>query len=158
LRSLPQLGSRGGGWVALQLVLLAGVVLLGIVGPGWPGSAHWWLKGAGIALAAAGAIVFAAAVRALGAAMTQFPKPSDRGHLVVEGPYAVVRHPIYSGAMLFLVGIALAVSPWMFLGIALLGTVWALKARVEERLLVARYPGYAAYCERTRYRLCPFVY
>jgi protein-S-isoprenylcysteine O-methyltransferase Ste14 len=46
----------------------------------------------------------------------------------------------------------------MLLGIAALGAVWGLKARVEERLLLARYPGYAAYCERTRYRLCPFVY
>jgi len=30
--------------------------------------------------------------------------------------------------------------------------------RKEERFLVARYPGYAGYCERTRYRLVPFVY
>jgi len=40
----------------------------------------------------------------------------------------------------------------------LLAVVWALKASVEERFLVARYPGYAGYCQRTRYRLVPFVY
>ena len=34
-----------------------------------------------------------------------------------------------------------------------LGVLWALKARVEERLLAARYPGYADYARRVRFRL-----
>jgi protein-S-isoprenylcysteine O-methyltransferase Ste14 len=33
-----------------------------------------------------------------------------------------------------------------------------MKASVEERLLVARYPVYTEYCERTRYKLVPYVY
>ena len=49
-------------------------------------------------------------------------------------------------------------SPWALVPTAVLAVVWALKASVEERFLVARYPGYAGYCERTRYRLVPFVY
>ena len=158
LPSVPQLGRRGGGWVALQLSLIVGIVLLAVAGPGWPDDARWWLKGLGALCAIAGAIVFAAAIRALGAAMTQFPEPSERGALVVDGPYRVVRHPVYSGAILLIGGVSLAVSPWALLGTAVLAIVWAFKARVEERLLSARYPGYGAYCERTRYRLVPFVY
>ena len=65
---------------------------------------------------------------------------------------------MYSGAILLLAGIALALSPWVLAGVAAIAALWALKARVEERLLAARYPGYADYCERTRYRLVPFVY
>ena len=42
--SVPQLGARGGGWVALQLSLIAVVFVLGAAAPGWPDGAHWWLK------------------------------------------------------------------------------------------------------------------
>ena len=96
--------------------------------------------------------------RALGAGFTPFPKPADEGQLVEDGPYRVVRHPVYSGGILFAAGIALALSPWALVLTAVLAAVWALKARVEERFLAPRYPGYAEYCTRTRYRLVPYVY
>ena len=89
----------------------------------------------------------AAAGRALGAGFTPFPKPADEGELVESGPYGVVRHPVYSGGILFASGISLALSPWALVATAALAVVWALKARVEERFLVARYPAYAEYCE-----------
>ncbi len=149
---------RGGGWVALQFVLLAAILVLGVVGPGWPDAARWWLKGAGVVLVFAGLFVVVASARALGSGLTPFPKPADTGELVEEGPYAVVRHPVYSGGLLFAAGISLALSPWALAVTGVLGVVWALKARVEERFLVARYPAYADYCTRTRYRLVPFVY
>jgi protein-S-isoprenylcysteine O-methyltransferase Ste14 len=158
LVEIPSLGARGGGWVALQFVLLGAILVLGVVGPGWPDSARWWLKGAGVLLVFAGAFVIVKAARALGAALTPFPAPADTGELADAGPYAIVRHPIYSGGILFAAGIALALSPWALAGTAALALVWALKARVEERFLAARYPGYADYRTRTRYRLAPFVY
>jgi protein-S-isoprenylcysteine O-methyltransferase Ste14 len=158
LVDVPSLGERGGGWVALQFALIAAVLVLGVVGPGWPESARWWLKGAGVLLAFAGAFVIAKAARALGRGFTPFPKPTDMGELADAGPYAVVRHPVYSGGILFATGISLALSPWALAATAALALVWALKARVEERFLAARYPGYAAYCGRTRYRLVPYVY
>lgn len=155
---VPPLGARGGGWVALQFVLLAAILVLGVVGPGWPDSARWWLKGAGVLLVLCGALVIAKAGRALGAGFTPFPKPAETGELVDTGPYAVVRHPVYSGGLLVASGISVALSPWALAGTAALVVVWALKARVEERFLLARYPAYADYCARTRYRLVPFVY
>jgi protein-S-isoprenylcysteine O-methyltransferase Ste14 len=69
-----------------------------------------------------------------------------------------VRHPVYSGGILVAAGIALALSPWALLATAALAVVWALKASVEERLLADRYPAYAEYRERARYRLIPYVY
>ena len=155
---VPALGTRGGGWVALQFALLAAILVLGVVGPGWPDGARWWLKGAGAALVFAGALVIVKAARALGSGLTPFPKPADAGELVEDGPFAVVRHPVYSGGILFATGISLALSPWALVATAVLTVVWALKARVEERYLLARYPAYAEYQLRTRYRLVPFVY
>jgi protein-S-isoprenylcysteine O-methyltransferase Ste14 len=158
LAEVPSLGARGGGWVALQFVLMALVVALGIVGPGWGDPAHWWLKGLAVLLVLAGALVVARAGRALGAGFTPFPRPAEDGALVESGPFAVVRHPVYSGGILVFAGISLVLSPWALAGTAALGVLWALKARVEERFLVARYPEYAAYRTRTKYRIVPYLY
>ena len=155
---IPSLGARGGGWVALQFALMAVILVLGVAGAGWPDAARWWLKGAGVLLVFAGAFVIAKAARALGSGLSPFPKPAEGSELAESGPYAVVRHPVYSGGILFAAGISLALSPWGLAPTAALAVVWALKARVEERFLAARYPGYAEYCKRTRYRLVPFVH
>jgi protein-S-isoprenylcysteine O-methyltransferase Ste14 len=158
LPEVPSLGARGGGWVALQFVLLAAVLVVGLVAPGWPDAARWWLKGAAVLLVFAGAFVIVQAARALGSGLTPFPKPAEGGQLVEDGPYAVVRHPVYTGGVLFTTGISLALSPWALVITGVLAVVWALKARVEERFLADRYPPYADYSKRTRYRLVPYVY
>ncbi|MGH3136332.1 MAG: methyltransferase family protein [Gaiellaceae bacterium] len=158
MAELPRLGERGGGWVALQFALMATILVLGVAGPSWPDSARWWLKGAGVLLVFGGALVFVKAGRALGSELTPFPKPADAGELVETGPYAVVRHPVYSGGVLFFAGISLVLSLWALVATAALAVLWALKARVEERFLRERYPAYDEYCSRTRYRLVPFLY
>ncbi len=155
---VPRLGARGGGWVVLQFVLMAAILVLGVVGTGWPDGARWWLKGVAVQLVFAGALVFVKAGRALGSGLTPFPKPPADGDLVDTGPYAVVRHPIYSGGLLLFAGISFALSPWALAGTAVLALVFALKARVEERFLHERYPAYGDYCSRVRYRLVPFVH
>jgi protein-S-isoprenylcysteine O-methyltransferase Ste14 len=158
LVEVPQLGARGGGWVVLQFVLMAGVVVLGVVGPWWPESGRWWLKGVGVLLVFTGVVVVAMAGRALGSGFTPFPRPAEGADLVEGGPFAVVRHPVYSGGILVFAGVSLALSPWALVGTAALAVLWALKARVEERFLVARYPNYSEYCTRTPRRLVPFLY
>ena len=158
MAEVPQLGARGGGWVVLQLALMGGILAVGVAGPGWPDSARWWLKGAGVLLVFGGVLVVVGAARALGRGMTPYPRPADAGELVDTGPYAVVRHPVYTGAILLFAGVSLALSPWALAGTGLLAVLWALKSRVEERFLRERYPAYAGYSERTRYRLIPYVY
>ena len=144
--------------MVLQFALIAAIIAVGLLAPGWPDGGRWWVKGAGVVLLFAGALVLVSAGRALGSGFTPFPKPAEAGALVEEGPYAFVRHPVYSGGLLVAAGISLALSPWSLVVTGALAVVWALKASVEERFLTARYPGYADYCSRTPYRLVPFVY
>jgi protein-S-isoprenylcysteine O-methyltransferase Ste14 len=79
------------------------------------------------------------------------------GQRVIDtGPYAVVRHPMYASALLYLIGTPLALgSDWGFLGLAFMlpFLVWRL---LDEELLLAReLPGYTAYQARVHYRLIP---
>src|SRR3954468_6573257 len=80
---------------------------------------------------------------------------AERGHRVISsGPYAWVRHPMYSGAVLYFAGVALLLGSWWGVAMApLFAVLFAIRARIEERALVAGLPGYAAYAARVRYRL-----
>jgi protein-S-isoprenylcysteine O-methyltransferase Ste14 len=158
LVEVPRLGARGGGWVAIQTVILAAVLVVGLLAPGWPDGARWQLKVVAILLLGSGAVILVAAGRALGSGFTPFPRPATGGELVETGPFAVVRHPVYSGGILVAAGISLALSPWALVATGILAAFWALKASLEERLLLESYPAYAEYRERTRYRLVPLLY
>lgn len=134
------------------------VIVAGLVGEAWPEAVSGVLSVIGAILAVFGGIVILLSARTLGKSLTPYPRPLDRGGITERGPYGVVRHPIYSGGVAFFVGFGLAFSPWAFMLAVVLAIVWGLKASVEERFLVAHYPGYGDYCSRTRYRLVPFVY
>lgn len=85
---------------------------------------------------------------------------TERGHTLVDsGPYQYVRHPMYAGVLLFVVGTALLLGSWYGLlpGALLVGVV-ARRAVLEERLLHDQLGGYAAYMVRVRYRLIPGVW
>jgi protein-S-isoprenylcysteine O-methyltransferase Ste14 len=83
-----------------------------------------------------------------------------RGHRVIsDGPYAVVRHPMYGGAVLLILGIPLLLGSWSGLALSpLLVLLFATRAVKEERTLMAELPGYADYAARVRYRLVPMVW
>ena len=85
---------------------------------------------------------------------------AERGHHVVSsGPYAFVRHPMYSGVMLFFFGVPLLLGSWWGVAIApLFAVMFAIRTRIEERALIADLPGYADYAARVRYRLVPGVW
>ena len=79
--------------------------------------------------------------------------------VIDTGPYAVVRHPMYAGAMLYVFGTPLALgSYWGFLAVALTLLVIVARLLDEERLLARELPGYTEYLERVRYRLIPGVW
>jgi protein-S-isoprenylcysteine O-methyltransferase Ste14 len=85
---------------------------------------------------------------------------AERGHRVVsDGPYAVVRHPMYGGTLLLIAGIPLLLGSWCGLAFApLIVLLFAVRAVMEERTLMAELPGYTDYAARVRYRLVPYVW
>jgi protein-S-isoprenylcysteine O-methyltransferase Ste14 len=87
------------------------------------------------------------------------PMSLRQGHeLVTSGPYAYVRHPIYTGIMLAMIGSALAVSVlWMILFLFYFA-YFIFSARTEENMMIAQFPDtYPAYRRRTK-MLIPFVF
>jgi protein-S-isoprenylcysteine O-methyltransferase Ste14 len=157
LVEIPRLGERGGGWVVLQFALMAAIIVAGIfVRPPWPVGS--WVFPIGVLVALAGVAIAVSAGRAHKGGVTPFPQPRPGAQLVESGPYHVVRHPIYSGGTLFFAGVSLTLSPAALVVTGVLAIVWALKAEVEEGFLRAANPSYDAYCERTRWRLIPYVY
>jgi protein-S-isoprenylcysteine O-methyltransferase Ste14 len=82
---------------------------------------------------------------------------TERGHRVVStGPYAWVRHPMYSGTVLFFVGAPLLLGSWWGVAMSpLFAVLFAIRIGIEERALIAGLPGYADYTAQVRYRLVP---
>ena len=84
----------------------------------------------------------------------------DRGQTVVSaGPYRFVRHPGYTGAIIFnLAGpILLSSLPALFVGIAML-LLFVVRTVLEDRMLQAGLTGYREYAAKVRFRLVPFVW
>jgi protein-S-isoprenylcysteine O-methyltransferase Ste14 len=81
----------------------------------------------------------------------------DEPELVTSGPYRFVRHPIYAGILLALLGSALATNISWLVALAFVGVYFVYSARVEEQLLSASFPtAYPAYRARTK-MLIPFL-
>jgi protein-S-isoprenylcysteine O-methyltransferase Ste14 len=76
--------------------------------------------------------------------------------VVAEGPYRFIRHPIYVGDLMLLLGLELALNSMLvFAGLALVPVVlW--QAVQEEKKLIRALPGYEAYCAETK-RFIPFL-
>jgi protein-S-isoprenylcysteine O-methyltransferase Ste14 len=76
--------------------------------------------------------------------------------VISSGPYAFVRHPMYSGVMLYFLGIPLLLGSWWGVALApVFAVLFAIRARIEERALIEGLPDYADYAEHVRYRLVP---
>jgi protein-S-isoprenylcysteine O-methyltransferase Ste14 len=76
--------------------------------------------------------------------------------VVSTGPYALVRHPMYSGTALLVLGTPLALGSWWGLLVAVLFLpILAWRLIEEERYLAKHLSGYADYMRKVRYRLAP---
>ena len=165
-RSTDSAGSwwqgRKGEWYVLGQ---AGLFLLVMFGPrslpglsAWPPAIGSFSSSVGTALVVTGLLWVVAGGARLGTNLTALPHPKDSSRMIQSGAYALVRHPMYCGAIWIAVGWALQTQGLLTLGYALLLTVFLdVKASREERWLCARYPEYASYRMRVR-KLIPFVY
>lgn len=85
---------------------------------------------------------------------------SDRGHTVVStGPYSVVRHPGYSGALLtFLATPFFLDSLWALVAAIILAAATLIRTKLEDDFLKANLKGYQSFTKKTRYRLIPGIW
>jgi len=76
-----------------------------------------------------------------------------------RGPYQWVRHPMYFGILLMMLFTPLALGSYVALPIfALVLPALMFRLLREEKVLRRELPGYPEYCERTRYRLIPYIW
>ena len=116
-----------------------------------------WLLGIGLAIFVLGlALAVWARVylgRNWGMPMSQKADPE----LVTTGPYGRIRHPIYSGIILGMVGTAIAVSPYWLIAVAIVGAYFLVSAVVEERTMAKLFPAAYPPYQRATKILIPYV-
>jgi protein-S-isoprenylcysteine O-methyltransferase Ste14 len=79
--------------------------------------------------------------------------------VISTGPYAIVRHPLYASAFLYLLGTPLALgSYWGLVPIVMMMPFLIWRLLDEERFLAGHLPGYVDYQTRVRHRLVPYVW
>ncbi len=79
--------------------------------------------------------------------------------VISSGLYARIRHPMYAGVLVMLIGIPLALDAWWSLLIIVVSVpVLMLRIVDEEKLLKKELPGYAEYLQKVRYRLVPYLW
>jgi protein-S-isoprenylcysteine O-methyltransferase Ste14 len=81
---------------------------------------------------------------------------AEHHSLVTDGIYRFVRHPIYAGDLLLVIGLQLALQSWLFLLGLMIAVVIVRQAVAEEKLLLTKFPEYHDYCVRTK-RFFPFL-
>lgn len=79
--------------------------------------------------------------------------------VISTGLYAFVRHPMYVGVIIMIIGIPLALDAWWSLVIiaaAFPALIWRILD--EEKFLKKELPGYSEYVRKVRYRLVPYIW
>jgi protein-S-isoprenylcysteine O-methyltransferase Ste14 len=127
----------------------------------WSDSVPLWLQAMGFIAVAAGAslCLWAMIVNRFFSSVARIQ--ADRGQYVItSGPYRFVRHPGYSGGILFFLGSGLALGSWIAAAIVVITGLPFLfyRAVTEDRMLRADLPGYRDYADRVRWRLLPGIW
>ncbi len=118
-----------------------------------------WSYYIGIAVMLVGIMIRQYAIAVLGRYFSQILGVQEEHKIVETGPYRLVRHPSYTGVLVFFVGMGLAVQSWaaLFIDIAIFGLVYGYRIHVEEKVLVKELGNsYAQYMKRTK-RLIPKI-
>jgi protein-S-isoprenylcysteine O-methyltransferase Ste14 len=147
--------------IAFSVLYLAWLALMGL-------DAHrflWtavplWGQIVGALLLGIGMMLVWETFRANTFAAPQVRVQAERDQTVIDsGPYHYIRHPMYAGALLYLIGAPLIMgSLWGLAGTAVLAAGLALRILGEEKVLRAGLPGYDTYAKATPWRIIPGVW
>jgi protein-S-isoprenylcysteine O-methyltransferase Ste14 len=143
--------ARRTGWlfVTVQVALLVALAALsGLPRSDWPTPPL--VRAVAAVCTLGGLVVVLVASIQLGRSLTPTPMPNEHGALRTSGLYGVVRHPIYSGLLLVVTGLAVRSASWITAAVAAVTVAFFhVKAAWEERRLAERYDAYPAYARRT---------
>ena len=147
--------------IPLLLVLFGGMGFMAADAERWrwsttPPSIKW--SGCVLLLAAILFMYWTMRTNSFAAPVVKIQK--ERGQTVITtGPYAIVRHPLYFGALFYVAATSLVLGSWWGLAmVPLVAFGFAIRIRVEEKVLHEGLQGYADYARRVRWRLIPFIW
>jgi protein-S-isoprenylcysteine O-methyltransferase Ste14 len=143
----------------IKVAVLLGIIVQTLIPEVLPISANpSVLRSAGLAIYTLGLLTAIAGRVQLGWNWSDIEKAYvKQDHaLVSHGLYGYVRHPIYTGDVLLVLGLELALNSWLALGTVALAVYVRRQAVREERQLGRVLPGYEEYCRRTA-RFLPFL-
>ena len=117
-----------------------------------------WIRLSGIPIFIAGLVICGIAVLQLNRNLSPFPSPKSGSHLITNGVFRLVRHPIYSGILLGLLGGSLYYQSLYKMAIStLLMALFYFKTTYEEERLAAAFKDYHSYKAKTK-RFVPFLF
>jgi protein-S-isoprenylcysteine O-methyltransferase Ste14 len=145
------------GWRFVRIAAL----LCAILTPPWvEGSARYVLYAAGLLLMICGALIRQHCFRMLGRQFTYRVQVVEHDGIIKSGIYKWVRHPSYTGGMMYNLGVALALTNWISTALTVAGMVvmYLYRVHVEEQaLLKIHKDNYREYMRHTK-RFIPFVF
>jgi len=165
---MRHIGSRWLWWreIAIRLGFFALVVLvlqLAVLGQVLPNAGPYahnsstWMGLVGFVCTALGLGLAIGARALLGRKGSASTSGRENPELITTGPYALVRHPLYSGMLLAMLGSAIGQSVLWLMPLMVYGPYFIRGARREEKLLIEQFPDrYRAYMKQTK-MLLPFV-
>jgi len=121
-----------------QHVVLTFIALVLLFGP--DPEVSEMIRGAGLAITLAGLAFGIWARLTIGRNWSGAVEVKENHELVRRGPYGIVRHPIYSGVLLAMLGTAIAFGRWQgYLGFAIAFVAWQQKSLTEERFMSEQF-------------------
>jgi protein-S-isoprenylcysteine O-methyltransferase Ste14 len=145
------------GWRLVRFVAL----VIAFTTPPWvDGTARIALNGCGLLLMIGGALLRQHCIKMLGNHFTYKVKVADDSQIIQSGIYRWVRHPSYTGGMLYNLGLALALTNWQAtaLVVGVMIVMYAYRVRVEESALLKMHSvSYGNYMQSTK-RFVPYVF
>lgn len=139
---------KSNAYAIAQFVLIALFALIYFFEPG--PAMFFSVSIAGTVLCVAGLMLISVAFVSLRRVLRVQPEPKAGGYLVTSGVYRWLRHPMYTGVVLIVIGLFVH-EPGMYVAAGVLVVVAFLvfKSRFEEQLLRERYSGYAEYMKHS---------